>query len=135
MPENWFIMQGKNFFTSLGYAFRGVGAFFRSELHAVYHGIATVAVITAGLIFQVTRYEWLFLVVAISLVFLTEIINTLLEKFMDLVHPQHHTRAGQIKDMAAASVLIATIAAIIIGMVVFIPYVSPVFFDVTGSSF
>ncbi len=116
-------MQRKNFFISLGFALRGLREFFRSELHAIYHSIAAIVVVIAGIVFQVTRYEWLFLVLAISLVFLTEVINTLLERFMDLVHPGQHIKAGQVKDMAASAVLVATVTAIVIGIVVFTPYI------------
>ena len=48
--------------------------------------------------------------------------NTAIERLVDLVSPDFHTVAGDVKDVAAGAVLICAIAAAIIGMIIFIPY-------------
>lgn len=116
-------MQKKNFIRSLGFAGKGLRYFFKQELHAMYHSIAAIAVVAAGSIFDVSRTDWAILIIAIALVFTSEIINTTIEKFMDLLHPQHHPKAGLVKDLAAGMVLFCSFIAIILGIIVFYPYI------------
>ncbi|MFO8055593.1 MAG: diacylglycerol kinase family protein [Bacteroidales bacterium] len=104
-------------------AIQGLAAFFRTELHAVYHSLAAIAALIAGYLFEIQPYEWGMIVFAIALVFITEITNTLTEKLLDLLHPGYHQKVRQIKDMAAGLVLFAAITAIVTGAIVFLPYI------------
>lgn len=107
-------------------AFRGVFVFIREYggAHVIFHIVATLFILTLGFYYQVTSYDWALLVIAISLVWITEIINSSIEQIIDLVHPEHGKMAGIIKDMAAGAVLIAAITAVILGAIVFYPYFS-----------
>ncbi len=116
-------MHKKNLIVSMRFAVKGIAAFFRSELHAVYHTLAAIAVIIAGFAFGVNRYEWAVLIIAITLVFISEIMNTAVEKMMDLLHPGRHEQAGLIKDLAAGFVLFSSFTAVILGIIVFYPYI------------
>ncbi len=62
------------------------------------------------------------IVVAIGFVFAAELFNSAIEGLTDVVSPEHDKRAGLVKDMAAGAVLIAAITALIIGLIIFIPY-------------
>ena len=57
-----------------------------------------------------------------ALVWITEAINTALEKLVDLVSPDHHPLAGQVKDLAAGAVLLAAGFAVLVGLLVLGPY-------------
>jgi len=61
------------------------------------------------------------LLIVMALVWITEILNTCIEKIMDFVHPEYHPKVKIIKDMAAAAVLIMAIVAVIVGGLIFIP--------------
>ena len=103
-------------------AFKGIFLFFKEELNARIHAVISLLVIGAGLFFNVTKSEWLSLVFAIGLVFTAEILNTAIERTMDLVRPEKDIKVGKVKDIAAAAVLFASIIAAIIGLWIFIPY-------------
>ncbi|MGO4289435.1 diacylglycerol kinase family protein [Chitinophaga sp. RAB17] len=107
---------------SFGYAFNGIGAFLRSEPHARIHAIATLVVVAAGCWYKIATPEWIWIILATALVWTTEMLNTVVEKIMDHLSPQLHPKVKFIKDVAAGAVLIAAIAAAIIGAVIFIPY-------------
>lgn len=111
----------KYHFKSFRYAFRGVSSFFRLESKSYIHLFAAVVAVAIGGLLEISATEWLFVILAIALVFITEFINTLIEKLADMVQPEQDDRIAEIKDMAAGAVLIASIAALIIGLVVFLP--------------
>ena len=103
-------------------AFNGLVYFFRNELNAKIHSVISVLVVISGFYFKISIYEWGLVCFAIALVFTAEIINTAIEKAMDLVHPEKDSRVGMIKDLAAGAVLFASIMSAIIGLLVFLPY-------------
>ena len=78
-------------------------------------------VVAGGLFFQATTVEWCILVIMISLVLAMEVMNTAVEKLVDFVSPQYHKQAGIIKDLSAGAVLIIAFAAIIVGIIIFLP--------------
>ena len=107
---------------SFGPALKGMKTAVVSENNFHIHLIAAVAVIGLGYYFKVQRSDWLWLTAAIGLVFITEYLNTAIEKLTDLVSPQFDERAGKVKDIAAGAVLMAALIAVVIGMLVFFPY-------------
>jgi diacylglycerol kinase (ATP) len=108
---------------SFYYAGRGLWRFFRSEHNAWIHLGATIVVITAAAIFRIPGPEAAVLALAIGLVWVAEIINTCLEKAMDLISRERHPQIGFIKDLAAGAVLVASIAALVTGALIFAPYI------------
>ena len=106
---------------SFTYAFQGIIQFFRTEHNAWIHMTATIAVIIMSAIVGVTRDEAIALVVAVALVWITEMLNTSIEKAMDLVSQEYHPKIKIIKDLSAGAVLVAAIAAFLIGLIIFIP--------------
>ena len=110
-------------FKSFKFAFKGLRLAIRDEHNFKVHPFAAALVITLGFYFGITTAEWLWAVVAIAMVMTAELFNSAIEKLVDLVSPGHNHKAGAIKDIAAAAVLIATIAAAIIGVIIFYPYI------------
>jgi diacylglycerol kinase (ATP) len=106
---------------SFRFAFRGVKSVFISENNAKIHLAATFLVLGAGFYFCLDTIEWLWIALSVSLVWITESINTAIEKLVNLVSPQYNKAAGDIKDVAAGAVLIAAIFALITGLCIFIP--------------
>lgn len=102
-------------------AFRGVATAIRSEPNARIHLAATAAVTAAGIFFRCSPGEWAVLAIATGCVWTAELLNTAIEKSMDLLHPDHHPLVKNIKDMAAGAVLIAAIAAIVAAGCIFLP--------------
>ncbi|MFB6455676.1 diacylglycerol kinase family protein [Chitinophaga sp. Hz27] len=108
---------------SFGYAFTGIFSFVKSEPHARIHAVATVVVIAAGCWFHVSKQDWLWLIWAMSIVWITEMMNTVIEKMMDHLSPAIHPTVKFIKDVAAGAVLVAAFAAAITGAVIFWPFI------------
>jgi len=102
------------------YALRGVRFFFE-ERNAWLHLAGTVAVVAAGFYFSIARWEWCAVIGACALLWMAEIMNSALERLTDLVSPGFHPLAGKAKDLAAGAVMLALVAAVSIGLVVFLP--------------
>ena len=112
---------------SFQFAFQGVWQFFRQENNARFHLLATFIVAVVGFYVGLKRNEWLWITLAVALVWVTESINTAIEKLVDMVSPGYDTRAGAVKDLAAGAVLLAAIASFIIGTLIFWPYLAKAF--------
>ena len=106
---------------SFGYALRGLWTLLATQANARVHVGASVLVIVAGFWFGLTRLEWCAIVAAIGLVCTAEGLNTAFEFLTDLVSPEHHPLAEKAKDVAAGAVLVASIAAAVIGAIIFGP--------------
>ncbi|MEO7318542.1 MAG: diacylglycerol kinase family protein [Chthoniobacteraceae bacterium] len=106
---------------SFGYALRGLGILVATQVNARIHAVATVLAIVTGFWLGLTRLEWCAIIGAIGLVWTAEGLNTALEFLTDLVSPEQHPLAGKAKDVAAGAVLAASIAAAIIGVIIFGP--------------
>ena len=109
---------------SLVCAMQGVVQLVRTQPNARLHLLATVLVCAAGFYVGLDRIEWLWIIVAIVLVWSAEAFNTALELLADVLHPQQHPGIGRAKDMAAGAVLIAAVGAAVIGILVFLPHLA-----------
>jgi diacylglycerol kinase len=103
-------------------AFRGIVTGIQRERSLRAHSLITLAVIAAGLWFHITSMEWTMAILAIGLIWATELINSAIEAFADFLHPEQHPEIGATKDMAAGGVLMASLAAAAIGLIIFLPY-------------
>ena len=112
---------------SFGFAFNGLKILFKEEHNARIHLLAAVIVVIAGIYFHISTLEWLVVVFAIGFVITSEIVNTAIENIADFVSPEKHEKIKKIKDLAAASVLISAITALIVGLIVFIPKILSLF--------
>lgn len=112
---------------SFDHAWAGLVFLMKSEPHARIHFLATIMVLIAAWSLEVSRQDWLWLILAITLVWMSEAINTAIEHLCDVVSPELSQSVKRAKDIAAAAVLIAAIAAVVIGVIVFIPYIRLMF--------
>jgi diacylglycerol kinase len=112
---------------SFRYAIIGLARMIRCQHNAWIHLVVTVGVVAAGLFFQLSRGEWCWIVLAIAIVWTAEALNTAFEFLADAASPNFHPSVRDAKDVAAGAVLITTIAAVIIGLIVFWPHVFALF--------
>ena len=101
---------------------RGLRALVLEEHHAQLHLLATVAVVLAGWWVGISRADWQSLLLVIALVWLAEGLNTALEHVCDAAVPEHHPLVGKAKDVAAGSVLLVAGVAVVMGLLIFLPY-------------
>jgi len=106
---------------SFRHAFAGWWYVLRSQRNAWIHAVASVAVIALGVWLRLERLAWAILVLTIALVWVAEFVNTAFEALVDLLSPDVHPLAKVCKDVAAAAVLIAALAAVVIGLVILGP--------------
>ncbi|MDI1353372.1 MAG: diacylglycerol kinase family protein [bacterium] len=104
------------------FAFSGIYEAFVTEAHIKIHTVITVLVIAAGIYVSITKLEWILIALAIALVFMSELFNTAIEKICDFNHPGQHPNIKFIKDISAAAVLFGAVFALIVGLLIFYPY-------------
>lgn len=109
---------------SFKYALNGLKIILETQHNFMIHLIAAILVTAAGLFFHVSNIEWIIIIITIAIVLCAEAINTSIEKLTDLVSPDYNEQAGKVKDIAAAAVLIAAIASVIVGVIIFLPKIT-----------
>jgi diacylglycerol kinase len=112
---------------SFGHAFRGLKVLVQTQHNARIHALATVLVAAAGALFRISLTEWALIALAVVCVWATEALNTSIEFLVDLASPDQHPLAAKAKDVAAGAVLVAAIGAVIVGALVFGPYLFKTF--------
>lgn len=108
-------------FKSFSYAWSGIKSVLKKEHNIWIHLFLTITAMLLGIVFKLTAAEWSALIIVTALVWMGELFNTCIEKIMDFSSTDFHPQIKLIKDMAAAAVLIASIAALIVGAIIFIP--------------
>jgi diacylglycerol kinase len=118
-------MTLKQFITSriaaFGHAFRGWAYVLQTQHNAWIHSLVATLVIIVGLWLGLPMRDWAVLVLAIAMVFTAEFINTSIEAVVDLASPVHHPLAKVGKDVGAGAVLVAAMAAALIGLLILGP--------------
>ncbi len=109
---------------SIKHAWDGLVYAFRTQPNFRFHMIAGAVVIPAGLYFNIGNLEWVIIAFTIMTVLLAETINTAIEQVVDLLTDKYHLNAKHAKDVSAGMVLVAAGFSIIIGLIIFVPYIS-----------
>jgi diacylglycerol kinase (ATP) len=109
---------------SVGFAVKGAIKLITTEHSVMVQSSIGVIMIIAGFYFHISHEEWMIQTLAVGLVLGIEGLNTAVEKVADFIHPEYHERIGFIKDIAAGAVFFAALTAIVIGCMIYIPYIS-----------
>ena len=107
-------------FGSFVYAGRGLKLLFL-EHNTWIHLIATLCVAVVGIWVSLTPIEWAISAILIGGVWITEALNTAIERICDHITPEMHPAIGHIKDIAATAVLLSAITAVVAGLCIFVP--------------
>ena len=113
-------MQG--FLRSFGYALKGIKLSFAQRNFKI-QLICALTVIALGFFFKITSLEWCLVLVCSALVLSLEVLNTSIEHLVDMVSPDLNPKAGKIKDLAAASVLISAMMSGVVALIIFWKYI------------
>jgi diacylglycerol kinase len=106
---------------SFGYAFRGFWYVLRTQQNAWIHAVIATLVVILSLWLRLDAREWAIIILTTAMVFTAEFLNTAIEAVVDLASPQKHPLAKVGKDVGAAAVLIAALAAILVGVLILGP--------------
>lgn len=110
-------MKGHSFLDRLGYAWAGLRAAWRMEKSLRTHALATLGVLGLLLLTHAPGLWWALMALTVALVVATELLNTALETLCDHLHPKRHQAIKLTKDVAAAAVLVSSLAALLVGLV------------------
>lgn len=115
------MIRFRTFLNSMRYAMKGIRYAWKHEQNFRLQIMAAIIVIILMIVLQVSALEAVALTAVITAVLVLELANTIVEKMVDLLKPRLHHYSGVVKDMMAAAVLITSLAAVIIGCIIFIP--------------
>lgn len=114
--------QGKtNFIKSMGHAVDGIKYTTNHEKNFKIEILIALAVTIASYILKVSMLEWTILVLVIGMVLALEMVNTSIERCVDLVTKDYRELAKNAKDVAAGAVLVMSVFSVIIGILIFLP--------------
>lgn len=111
----------RNRLRSFRYAFSGIWAFLLREPNGRIHLTASIVVTALAIWQRCSLQEWALLTLAMALVWVAEMLNAAIEKTLDHLNPGRHPAVKWVKDVAAGAVLVAAIAALVIGGLIFLP--------------
>ena len=111
----------KTFLRSAHFAMQGAVQFFSKQRNAKIQTVMGIMAISLGFIVSISSYQWLLVLFCIGLVISLEMINSAIEIFCDMVTTEFHPKIKLIKDVAAGAVLVASLASLVIGLIIFIP--------------
>ena len=111
------------FTKSFSFAARGLVHVVKNEKNFQNELIVSLVVVLAMVYFDVSRAEMIVLFLVIAGVLILELLNTVVEKVVDILKPRVHPYARLIKDLMAAVVLISAVFSVVVGLIIFLPYV------------
>ena len=120
--------QGRSsFFDSVGHALNGIDYAISHERNFRIEMVIAIIVSIVSFILKVSVIEWLVLIITMALVLVLEMINTAIERSVDLVTKEYRELAKVSKDVAAGAVLIMSMFSVIIGIIIFLPKIINLF--------
>lgn len=111
----------RKFFKSFSYAAAGVLHTMKVERNFKVHLLVAFLVLVMGILVELSIVQWFIIIILIGVVLALELVNTALERIVDLVTEEYHPLAKQAKDAAAGAVLVFAIASAVIGLLIFMP--------------
>jgi len=112
----------KSFLRSLKHAIDGLSYAVKHERNFRIELFLAVVVVCLIFIFRVKNWETIVLIIMIMWVLIAELINTVLERVVDILKPRIHPYAHLIKDLMAGVVLISAVVSVVVGIIIFYPY-------------
>lgn len=121
------MIQFTRLIKSFGFAFEGLQHAFTYDQNLRIHFFVAILVIIVSIILHVSAFEMGLLGVMIILVITTEMINTAIERMVDLITKEHRVEAKIAKDVSSGMVFVSAVGSVIVGVLVFLPYILRLF--------
>ena len=109
---------------SFKYAWDGLVAALKEEPNLKFHFLAGFLVILISLFLNISKYDWIIIIILIGFVIAVELTNTAIEAVVDTFTDKEHPGAKLAKDISAGAVLVSALTATIVGIIIFLPYIS-----------
>ena len=117
------MIKWKQLKQSFGFALHGLQTVFRFEQSFRLQCVAGIVVILFSFFLRISRNEFIIIMLLIAAVLTLEVINSIFERLVDAFKPRIHPLVKEVKDMMAAAVLLTSLFALVIGVLIFYPYV------------
>ena len=117
----------KKLFKSFHYAFRGLKYVLKNEQNFQIEILCGMLVVILMYLFPTSSLEKIALFIVVFAVLVIELINTIFERVVDILKPRVHPYARVVKDIMAAAVLLSSIGAVVVGVIIFYPYIKDLF--------
>ncbi len=104
---------------SFGFARDGFVKVFRTQRNFRVQCVLALIAIILGFVLGISAEQWIAVILCMALVLAAECVNTALEAVVDLVSPAYDRLARTAKDCSAAAVLVCSVAALLIGVIVY----------------
>ncbi len=111
----------KNRVRSVSYAAKGALLLLKTEASIKVQFFIGILITALGFYYEISSLEWILQIFAIGMVMGIEGLNTAVEKIADFIQPEFDAKIGFIKDISAGAVMIVSIAASIIGLIIYLP--------------
>lgn len=118
------VYSPKRLLRSFRFAFEGIYSGIKTETNWIIGLIEAIIVITVSWYLNVSRADWIIIIILIGLVLYAELCNSAIEAIVDSFAPEVHPGAKLAKDFSAGSVVILILAAAVVGWIIFWPYIS-----------
>ncbi len=105
------------------FAITGIVTALKQERNLKIHLLCASIVLLASYYFSITKIEWLIILFLIAIMFALELINSAIERVVDLAGPDFHPLAKQAKDMAAGAVFVFALLSVVVGILIYLPYI------------
>ncbi|WP_042458522.1 diacylglycerol kinase family protein [Neobacillus dielmonensis] len=119
--------KNDHIFQSFSYAAAGIITGIKQERNMRFHLCSATVVLFVSCYLSISKTEWLIILVAIGGMFALELMNSAIERVVDLVTSDFHPLAKQAKDLAAGAVFVYALICLIIGLIIFMPYIYKLF--------
>jgi undecaprenol kinase len=117
----------KKFFRSFHYAFRGLKYMLKNEQNFQIEVLVGIFIVILMFLFPTRALEKIALFIVIFATLAIELVNSMFERVVDILKPRVHPYAQLVKDITAAAVLLSCVGAIIVGVIIFYPYIKDLF--------
>ena len=108
---------------SFVYAFRGLRSVWKKEQNFRFHSVAAILILILAVFLKLEKTDFAIILLLIGVVLILELVNTVFERLIDILKPRIHESSKEIKNISSAIVLTAAIFSVIIGTIIFLPYI------------
>lgn len=117
------MMPQHSIWRSMGFAFEGLRYAFSNQRSLRIESIIAGIIVVIGFALDISRLEWVIVIISIFFIIGLELVNTAIEAVVDLVSPEYHPVAKVAKDVASAAVLTSGVGGLVAGLVIFGAYI------------
>ena len=117
----------KRFFNSIKYSIEGLGAAYKTEQSLILHAFVYILAIILGFVFHISGVKWCALIISLTVILTSELINTAIETIVDMVTEEYHPLAKIAKDCASAASFVISLATAAVALIIFVPYIIELF--------